>query len=354
MEPDAEACTGRQTHKTAMFRARSGSAVPREHVFVLVDGTRVVQWREGEVQDLYTGRTRAFADADYGHAITDFELSILKDAGLVEAYNARYVWLSSLPERQRFSELRVQERSKNRVRGFYFNTTLPESELPRVQRVLEEAGLAAHYRAVSRGGVVAVVNIDRVPLLQLDDAERALQQIQAAAPELLGRTVVAFVDLPAQNGQYRRTGTSELHDLAAVIASQTDTRLTAGRRAVVVCRSKDETQAISRLLADMRLETQTATGGQQALDLLRSHQPHLLVMDLQLADMHGWQLLAHAREIVHPDSLLTVVLADRNLSSNGQAFGLGVVKVSALLTRPVSMARLRQAIWQAFQRQSLR
>lgn len=336
-----------------MARIRSGSAVPRDLVFVLDDGTCVVQWADTRVQEVLSGRLRAYTTTDDGHPVTDFELQQLKEAGRVEHYDERYVWLFALPEQQRFPhELRVQERSLNRVRGYYLNTTLPESELLRVQQALEAAGLAGHYRAVSRARMTAVVSVDAAPLLHLKYAEQVQQQLRAAAPDVFQRSVIAFIDLPAHNGQYRRSGTSELLDLSAIIMAQTDTRLTAGRRAVVVCRAAHEALDIGTLLVEMQLDTRMATTGREALGLVEDFKPHLLVMELQLADMHGWQLLAHIREISALDELLTVVIAEPGTSSDGQSFGLGVAKVGAFLTKPVSRARLRQNIWDAFRRRA--
>lgn len=331
---------------------RNGSAVPRHLIFVLDDGVAVVQWSEHRVQEILSGKYRTIRDFDFGRPITDLELRQLKDGGSVEAYNRTYVWLFALPESQRFvPERRTLKRVHDRVRGYYLNTTLPAAALAQVQAALTGAGLAQRYHAVERAELVAVVSVD-APLLHLKHAEQVLEQLQASAPELFGQSVIAFVDLPAQNGQYRRAGTSELLDLSHIIASQTDTDLTEGKRAVVACRDVTLAENLLALLHDMKLATRLTGSGREALALLEEVRPDLLVMELQLGDMHGWQMLAKMREINTLSDLVTVVIADQGTSPDGQSFGLGVAKVNVFLVKPFSMARLRQNIWLAFKRRS--
>jgi CheY-like chemotaxis protein len=333
-----------------MTRFHNGSAVSRHLVFVLADGTPVVQWSERQVQEILTGRYRPYTEADFGRPITDFELAQLQDNGSVEFFNRTYVWLFSLPEGRRFvPQPRTQEQVADRVRGYYLNTTLSPEALNQVQRALSDAGLAHLYRAVERAELVAVVSTD-VPLLQLKYAEQVLEQLQTNAPHLFKQAVIAFVDLPARNGQYRRAGTSELLDLSHIIASQTDTQLTAGKSALIVCASDEDALELRVLLTEMKMSTAIKTSGREALALLEERRPDLLVMDLQLPDMHGWQMLARLREISTLGDMVTVVIAEQGTSPDGQSFGLGVAKVNVFLVKPFSLARLRQNIWQAFNR----
>lgn len=333
-----------------MTRFHNGSAVSRHLVFVLADGTPVVQWSERQVQEIATGRYRPYGGTDFGRPITDFELAQLQDGGNVEFFNRTYVWLYPLPEGGRFvPQPRTQEQVFDRVRGYYLNTTLPAEATDDVQAALVEAGLAHRYRAVERAELVAVVSTD-VPLLQLKYAEQVLEQLQASAPVLFKQAVIAFVDLPARNGQYRRAGTSELLDLSHIIAAQTDTVLTAGKQALIVCGSDEDALELRDLLTEMKMSIWVRSSGREALALLEERRPDLLLMDLQLPDMHGWQMLARLREISTLGEMVTVVIAEQGTSPDGQSFGLGVAKVSAFMVKPFSLARLRQNIWQAFNR----
>jgi CheY-like chemotaxis protein len=333
-----------------MNRILSGSAISRHHVFILADGAFVVQWGETHVQDLLSGRYRSYEQNDFGHAITDYELNQLKAAGRVEHYNRNYVWLYALPEQGRFNELKTQERSNQRVRSYYLNTTLPKSQFEDVQSCLNANGLGEDFLARVRGDLVVVLGKNGAPFPQLTDAEIAQKQLLAKAPELFRDTAVAFVEATSPTSNVNRPGerSAEGGDLSSLIASQTDTSVTDGKMVVLAGGNDDERLAIRDLLQKMRLEVKEAATANDTLYLLEDCHPDMLVMDLQLPDMHGWAMLGKVKEIDTLRQLTTVVIADHTSASNEQTFALTVAKVNVYLVKPVSMARLRQNVWTAF------
>jgi CheY-like chemotaxis protein len=337
-----------------MNRILSGSAVSRHHVFILADGAFVVQWGEKHVQDLLSGRYLSYEDHDFGHAITDYELNQLKTAGRVEHYNRSYVWLYALPEQGRFSELRVQERSRQRVRSYYLNTTLPKSQLADVQACLESNGIGEEFLARVRGDLVIVLGKKGAPFPQLTDAENGQKQLLGKEPDLFRDTAVAFIEATATNSSVGPSmeRVADAPDLASVIASQTDTSVTDGKMVVLAGSNPDERTAIRDLFAKMKLDVREAATANDTLYLLEDCNPDMLVMDLLMPDMHGWAMLGKVKEIDTLRQLTTVVLADHTASQNEQTFALTVAKVNVYLVKPVSMARLRQNVWMAFKDKS--
>ena len=332
-----------------MGKVFSGSAVPRETVFILADGTFVVQWDEKQVQDLLSGQYRVFNDDDYGHSITDYELNQLKAAGRVEHYNRQYVWLFALPEVGRFSHgVREYKSPDRRVRVYYLNTTLPNTQLATVNQVLSEKGLDAHFLARSRGDLVAILGRNGIPFRHLKEAERAQKQLIHTAPDTFRHTAIAFVETVSNGTPYQPPQTaspSETLDLTTIIRSQTDTSVTAGKRVVLITSSDEERVAIRELLDAMQMEVVHALTGEDALLMLEDSPHDLLLMDLVLPDMHGWELLAKIREITSLKDLPVILIANHGVSADNQAFALTVVRVAAYLTKPISMAQLRQNIW---------
>jgi signal transduction histidine kinase/CheY-like chemotaxis protein len=65
------------------------------------------------------------------------------------------------------------------------------------------------------------------------------------------------------------------------------------RRVLVVDDDPDALQLFSRMLwvCDETLEVSTASSGQEALELLRSSTPDLMLLDIVMSDMDGWQVL---------------------------------------------------------------
>lgn len=76
----------------------NGTPIPRDLNFVLRGGETVVDWGDGQVQDIETGRFYQFEERDYGRAVTDRDLDRLRNAGRVEHYDVRFVYLRPLPE----------------------------------------------------------------------------------------------------------------------------------------------------------------------------------------------------------------------------------------------------------------
>ncbi|MEK6255763.1 MAG: hypothetical protein N2C13_00420 [Chloroflexota bacterium] len=78
--------------------ADSGTPIIRQWIYMMNDGSPVIDWGDGKVQDMYTGDFMPFEERDYSHGITDRELDVLKNAGRVASYDANNVFVNSLPE----------------------------------------------------------------------------------------------------------------------------------------------------------------------------------------------------------------------------------------------------------------
>ena len=76
----------------------TGTQIARQHIHVLRDGAFVVDWGEGQVQDLMTGEFMRIDDSDFLHVIYNAELDILMRRGRVLEYNSQEVSLAPLPE----------------------------------------------------------------------------------------------------------------------------------------------------------------------------------------------------------------------------------------------------------------
>lgn len=160
-------------------------SIPRKRVFVLVDGTFVVQWEENRVQELLTGRYRAFDMHLFGNEIADFELNQLVRTGVVENYDEELVALSSLSN--------IMPETPSRV--YYLNTTLARDELDKVESALKQIGLDIKLTSRLRQDFVVIWKKDGVAFYRFDDAERNREHLMLKAPELFGNTVVAFVEI---------------------------------------------------------------------------------------------------------------------------------------------------------------
>lgn len=325
-----------------MIKIHSGSPIPRHQVFVLDNGDYAVQWREDSVQDLLTGRYSEYKPRDFGHRVTDLELEQLKTAGVVEEYDQAYVWVFALPEDHNFNGLRTQTESSNRARRYYINTTLPAEKLEALQAELGTLDLAESICACEHEGLVAVLGRETVPFSNLKDAENVQRKLQGQLPEFFKNAAVAFTELGSDFAPLP-TAEDEYIDLDTLIASQTDTTVTRGKLAVIACRDDRERRSIMNLLSTLEMAVSSVKTGQETLNLLEEEPIDVLVMDVRLDDMHGWEVIGKLREIAHAAKTRVIVLAEPE--TDEQVFALTVAKVDAYLPKPLSLPLLRQNVW---------
>ncbi|RMG82735.1 MAG: hypothetical protein D6712_14140, partial [Chloroflexi bacterium] len=233
-----------------MKKRFTGSPVSRYQVFTTSDGTFVVQWEPNYVQELLSGRYRAYEHkTDFGHPISDYELKQLKAAGRVEHFNRRYVWLYALPERGRF-KVKTLEKS-SRVRTYYLSTTLPGNHLPEIQALLKELELDQELLARNRNDFVVILGKNGAAFRSLGEAERAQVALQERAPEAFKNLTVAFTETKNNTSHQSPMPLTEptLDDL---IASQEDTSCTEDRQVVLAVTEQDEQEALVELLEKLK------------------------------------------------------------------------------------------------------
>lgn len=335
-----------------MNTSYNGTAVPRHFVFVTGKGDFVVQLRSDQGEDLLTGRIIRLEESVFGHAITDGELDQLKASGRVEHYNRSFVWVLGLPEPHRYDpNIHDPDSLANVVRAFYVNIPLPESELSRFRNWLAKAQLQQSPVVDVRAGRLILKSADGNYFADFAEADSVCQAIRDLAGDALADAEVAFTEIHAEENTLVhdvRTGQGQ-PDLRTIIASQTDTSLTSGKQAILLVSRDDERQAIEQLCLELHMRVEIAGSGVDLVALLEESMPDLLVMELRLPDMHGWELLSKLRELPGARHLPIIIIADHQMAGQ-QSLALGVAKVDVYLVRPLSLARLRQNIWLALQK----
>jgi hypothetical protein len=76
-----------------------GTPIERTWICITFDGDAVVDWGDGNAQDLYSGDLIPFDDTRYSHMATDNDMDMLLRAGRIAAFDSRYVYLNNLPDR---------------------------------------------------------------------------------------------------------------------------------------------------------------------------------------------------------------------------------------------------------------
>lgn len=331
-----------------MTRAYNGTAVPRHFVFVNTVGSTIVQLNSGRGQDLYTGEIVKLIPGVQNSPASDGELERLKTAGRVDHYNSAYVWVVGLPEPHVYDPHYESNKAKQRVRSYYINTMLPSTDLAQVQGFLQQSILAPSITVELRSDLIAITGVDGVLFGDFERAEDIRQQLLKLEPLGFAESVVAFANVELRDSQlvHELRPSEETSELAAIIASQTDTTATAGKTMLLLVATLEDRKLIYNLSLDLKISVEVAADTHEALQRLEDEHFDLLIMDMQLPDMHAWEVVGKLREVAKLRNLPIILIADHAMPEDA-SLTLAVSQVDVYLERPLSKARLRQNIWLA-------
>lgn len=75
-----------------------GVAINRQWIYVLRNGSIVLDWGDGRAVDLIRSEFIPYEPAHFSHPVQDDELETLKRMGLVSSYDAQQAFLTYMPE----------------------------------------------------------------------------------------------------------------------------------------------------------------------------------------------------------------------------------------------------------------
>lgn len=99
---------------------------------------------------------------------------------------------------------------------------------------------------------------------------------------------------------------------------------------------------VEKMLSRFKFNVQKATGGQQALDKIAQNQPSLVLLDLMMPNIDGFEVLARLRSHEETKNLPVVILSALNSDRDiNKAKELGA---NDFITKPIIMDRLVNTI----------
>jgi DNA-binding response OmpR family regulator len=119
-------------------------------------------------------------------------------------------------------------------------------------------------------------------------------------------------------------------------------------RATIVLIEGDEdlSALIQAVLAGPSTKVVTASTGRAGLELVRAQPPDLLLLDLSLPDMHGWEVFMQLQSPAGATPMPVIVLADR-ASRVDKSFGLQVAHIHDFVMKPFMPLQLRASVARA-------
>ena len=97
---------------------------------------------------------------------------------------------------------------------------------------------------------------------------------------------------------------------------------------------------VAQVLADEGYYVLTANGGRAAVELAREHLPNLILLDLMMPEMNGWQVVAALRDMPQTRSIPILLLSARR-DTQLMANDLGV---SSYLEKPFDLDELLMCV----------
>jgi len=125
--------------------------------------------------------------------------------------------------------------------------------------------------------------------------------------------------------------------------------------AKVVC-IEDEADMIDlvRLILDRKgVEVIGATGGREGLEVIAREKPDLVLLDLMMPDMDGWEVYQHMKADPSMKSIPVIVVTAKAQSID-KVLGLHIAKVDDYITKPFGPSELSGSVERVLDRRAAR
>jgi len=122
-------------------------------------------------------------------------------------------------------------------------------------------------------------------------------------------------------------------------------------RRVVYIEDEEEMIDLVRLILGRRgYEVIGADGGREGLDLVRKTLPDLVLLDLMMPDMDGWDVYQQMKADVNTRSIAVIVVTAKAQNID-KVLGLHIAKVDDYISKPFSPQELIDSVERVLTRQ---
>jgi DNA-binding response OmpR family regulator len=100
---------------------------------------------------------------------------------------------------------------------------------------------------------------------------------------------------------------------------------------------------VKLILAREGYEVLGANGGEEGLKMVQAETPDLILLDLMMPDMDGWQVYQHLKEDEETRDIPVIVVTAK-VQSIDKVLGLQVAKVDDYITKPFRPEELSERV----------
>lgn len=87
-------------------------------------------------------------------------------------------------------------------------------------------------------------------------------------------------------------------------------------------------------------EVCTAAGGQEAIELIGNIKPDVVVLDVIMPDLDGWEVLKIIRDSYYGDGELKILMLTAKATERDKLIGKAILKADEYLTKPFDLNEL--------------
>ncbi len=120
-------------------------------------------------------------------------------------------------------------------------------------------------------------------------------------------------------------------------------RTTPKKKVVLVEDDADFRTLVRMMLSGVDLEVIAVEEGTGAMDAIRHHRPDLVILDLMLPDMNGWEIFMAMRDEAESADIPVIILSCIG-TRHDRSFGLQIARVHDYLVKPCLPSRLRASV----------
>ncbi len=126
----------------------------------------------------------------------------------------------------------------------------------------------------------------------------------------------------------------------------------ASTRTVVCIEDEQEMIDLVKLILSRKgMDVIGATGGQEGLEIIKKTQPDLVLLDLMMPDIDGWEV--YQRMKADPGmSSIPVIIVTAKAQSIDKVLGLHIAKVDDYITKPFGPSELANSVERVLERQA--
>ena len=101
-------------------------------------------------------------------------------------------------------------------------------------------------------------------------------------------------------------------------------------------------QILGEMIKDFDLDVKIAEGGEEAIEIIDSYTPDIILLDLMMPRVNGWDVIDHVRKKYSKNEMVIIVVSLLSNKNNiDECYELGA---NDYIIKPVIKARLTSAI----------